>query len=97
MQPRRPMVSRVPSEKGWPASTRVVFVFLYAAFTRPQMEHCTQGWSLQHRKDVKILERVQRRATKMIQVLEHFSNENRLRELGLLSLEKKEDCGETSL
>ena len=45
-------------------------------------------WSPQYRRAIDLLERIQRRATNVIQEMKHLFYKDRLRELGLFSLEK---------
>ena len=66
-----------------------MFLSLYKALIRPLLEYCPQIWNPVLKRDVNKLEKVQRRATKIIPELKDLPYEERLTKLGLYPLSER--------
>jgi len=65
-----------------------VLTTLYKSIVRPHLEYCSTTWNPHYNKDKFLLERIQHRFTQMFPHLKS-SHEDRLRQLGLRSLEER--------
>src|SRR2546425_10006650 len=74
--------------------SKTIITRLYKALVRPQLEYCVQAWRPYLKKDTEKIERVQRRATKMISECSKLSYEDRLKITGLSTLEDRRNRGD---
>lgn len=74
--------------------SKSIITKLYKALVRPQLEYCVQVWRPYLKKDIEKLEKVQRRATKMIHECRALSYEKRLKFTGLTTLEERRNRGD---
>ena len=62
---------------------------LYKSLVRPHLEYGNVVWGPFFKEDIKLVEKVQRRATKMVHELKELPYDERLRALRLLSLQHR--------
>ena len=74
-QPRKPTIPTIKSSVA--SRSREVILSLYSVLVKPHLEYCVQMWSPQYRRNMNLLECIQRRATKIIQGMKHLSYEER--------------------
>ena len=76
-------------KRAFPTISRMDFKFLYGTYVRPSLEYASQVVASGLKKDVTVIERVQRRATKMVVGLKNVAYEHRLQELSLYPLDMR--------
>ena len=69
-----------------------MFLNIDKSMVRPHIEYATKVGSPQYKKDKIILENVQRRATRLVKCIKHLSYSERLKALGLPTLEYCKEC-----
>ena len=66
-----------------------ILLKLYQSLVRPKLEYCVQAWGPYLQKDIDLLEKVQRRATRMMANDKSLSYYDRLKKFGLTTLETR--------
>ena len=65
------------------------WIRLYTVYVRPNLEYAVQAWSPWNQKDIDLLEDVQKRVVRMTAGLKPGTYQDKLKELGLPSLEER--------
>ena len=77
--------------KNFTYMNNMMFLQLYKSLVRPHLEYASVIWTPKFKKDRIAIENVQRRATKIVQPISHLSYPERLKILGLPSLEYRRE------
>ena len=87
--PGRPVISRAAGERGAQNRGDQQGEGGDCPPRLPHLKYKDRVWGPQHRNDVRLLKRVQRRSTKMSIVLEHLSSDDRLKVPGFFGQENR--------
>ena len=68
-----------------------MFLQLYKTLIRPHLEYGSVIWSPYLKKDIYLLENVQRRATKLVKEVKDLPYQDRMKNLGLSTLQYRRD------
>ena len=75
--------------RSFECKNKTVMKNLYKSLVRPHLDYCIQAWRPHYKKDIDVIEKVQRRATKMVTDLKDVKYEERLKRLNLTTLETR--------
>src|SRR5215469_7508474 len=62
---------------------------LYKSLVRPQSEYAVPAWNPYLKKDIEVIEKVQKRATRMVEECKGMKYENRLEVMNLTTLQTR--------
>ena len=71
--------------------TKETILSRYKSLVKPHLDYCSQVWNPHYVKDIKLIEGVQRRSTKLVDSVKDLHCDERLNILGLMRLDKRRD------
>jgi len=69
-------------KKAFVSRTLAIWKILYTTYIRPHLEFAIAAWNPYQKKDINILERVQRRVTKIVTSINHLKYPERCKSFG---------------